>query len=123
MISVLDYALIAVILAECAVAAMLLLRKEPDPPANVSLEEAFHTLELSIKQSYPNLLDGYTWKEALIKINADHPYQRKIKWAEVEDTLKKYEAFRYGGITFQKSDSRPILRLSRLLRRREWIVR
>ncbi len=123
MISLLDYALAALIFAECVVAAFLLLRKESDLPANISLEEAFNTLDLSLKQSYPDLPQGYTWKETLIRIKTNYRNQRNIDWSDVENTLKRYEAFRYGGVRFENEDSRPILRLARMIKRREWIVR
>ena len=123
MIVLLDYALIAVIVAECLAAALLFLRKESDVPADISLDEAFNVLDISIKQSYPDLPQGYTWKEILNRIKIDHQYQSKTDWFDVEDTLKRYESFRYGGIQFENEDSRPILRLARMLKRRAWIAR
>lgn len=123
MISVIDYSLIVMIIVECATAALLLLRRDLDVPGNISLEQAFETLNLSIQQSYPNLPEGYTWKEVLVRIETEYRKQKKIEWDDVRDTLKKYEAFRYGGIRFEKDDSRPILRLARMLRRRQWIAR
>lgn len=111
------------IVAECLVAALLFLRKEPDVPAHISLHEAFNALDLSIKQSYPDLPQGYTWKEILIRIKTDYQHQQKTDWTDVEDTLKRYESFRYGGVQFENEDSRPILRLARMLKRRAWIAR
>lgn len=123
MMSLLDYALIVVIVVECIFAGLSLLRREPELPTDVSLEQAFDELELSIKQSYPTLPEGYTWKEVLLKLKRDYGKQSTIDWPEIEDTLKRYESFRYGGIKFESGDTRPILRVARMLRRREWIVR
>jgi hypothetical protein len=119
MLSEIDYALIALIVLEYALLPISLVRSKSKFPENLSLEEAFETLESTIKRKYPELHEGFTWKEAMAKIKSSSQGYRKLDWSEIESTLKKYEEFRYGGLNYPQVNIRSVLKLSRVLERRK----
>lgn len=90
------------------------------PPRNPSIEEAFRFLESALKQAFPDLPEGFTWKEVTSRLKS---LDIDVNWAEVEDTLRKYEAFRYGGIEYQNANADSVLQLASELPRGEKIVR
>ena len=59
-----------------------------------NLNEAFELLEKRLKRAFPDLRDGFTWNEVMGRVK---PLYRKVGWVEVDQVLKKYQAFRYGG--------------------------
>lgn len=123
MISEFDYILIAAVIVESIVAALSAFKRGSKLPENVSLQQAFDILESSVSSSYPNLPAGYTWKEVISKIRLDYGEQEGIDWVDVEDRLKSYESIRYGGLRFETTNTGSILKLARLLRKREWLAR
>jgi peptide/nickel transport system permease protein len=82
---------------------------------SVSIDVAFKILESSLKQNFPDLRDGYTWKEALQKAKEAGI---QMDWKEVEATLKQYEAFRYGGEDVRDGNGKSIVELASLLYQR-----
>ncbi|MGI0078512.1 MAG: hypothetical protein ACRECH_02710 [Nitrososphaerales archaeon] len=59
-----------------------------------NLREAFNFLEKRLKLAFPNLREGFTWNEAMMKVR---PLYRKADWVELDDVLRKYQAYRYAG--------------------------
>lgn len=100
--------------------ALALLRKGDEYAKMVTLEQAFRILEGALRQSYPDLPDGYTWREALITMKKSHGESQE--WVEIEKVLKKYEAIRYGGIRGEDVETGSVLRLAHRLRRRGKVV-
>ena len=117
MIGEFEYAMIAVIVAEYAMVGISLFRGRSRISDDATLEQAFAILEASLKRSHPDLHDGFTWREALFKIQSSSHRSQSLDWDEIEDTLKKYEAFRYGGLNYENSDVRSVIRLVRRLER------
>lgn len=118
----LEYLLVAANLAAYAMVALALMRKEEKIPTNVTLEQAFGMLEETLANSYPSLKDGYTWEEALEKLKSAKPPIGQIDWLDLEKILKRYEAFRYGGVEYGDVNANSVLQLSRKLKRREKVV-
>jgi peptide/nickel transport system permease protein len=73
------------------------------------ITEAFGLLELAIAESFPDLPKGYTWSEALARLKAT---TIDTDWVVIETTVKKYEAFKYGGCNPQEVDTRLITELA-----------
>ncbi len=115
MLNEIDYALIALIVVEYALVPISLFRKNTKIPDSLSLEEAFGMLESSIKRKYPGLPGGFSWKEAMARIKSSSRGYQKLDWNDIESTLKKYEAFRYGGLNYPETDIQSVLRLARIL--------
>ena len=78
--------------------------------------EAFQLLETSLHETFPDLPQGFTWNEAFVRLKS-LGLSRELDWWEIENTLKKYEAFRYGGIEYSTINVPSILRLANSLPR------
>jgi hypothetical protein len=91
-------------------------------PKDISLEQAFGILEGSLKRYYPNLKEGYTWQEAISNLKSARPAIGGVDWIDLENTLKRYEAFRYGGVNYEDIDPGLVVRLAQKLKKREKIV-
>ena len=85
-------------------------------PANPTVEQAFKILEASLKSTFPDLPEGYTWREVMVKLRA---LNLDIDWWEVENTFKKYEDYRYGGIEYKNANAKAIMKLALSLPRGE----
>jgi hypothetical protein len=85
-------------------------------PQNPSMEYALGMLERSLRTSFPDMPEGYTWREVINRLK----YSRKdLNWPEIDDALKAYEESRYGHITNDKANAWPIIRLTLSLPRGE----
>jgi hypothetical protein len=120
--SELEYALIAANVVAYVLIGVALLRRQEKLPKDVKLEQAFTILEKSIDRSYPDLQRGYTWKEVMAILKSAKPKIGEIDWIDLENTLKRYEAFRYGGVNYENVDPHSVLRLAQKLQRRERVV-
>ena len=85
-----------------------------------SIEEAFAVLERALKASYPDLPEGFTWNEVVTRLKST---KQELDWWEIEYTLRKYEAYRYGGIAYSDVNVMAVLRLAMSLPRGERYVR
>jgi hypothetical protein len=80
--------------------------------------EAFALFERAYRQSFPREQEGFTWEEAVKKVNQVVPVSDYLSNG-VQKSLKQYEAFRYGGIgKAEQVDVAPILKLTILLRKK-----
>ena len=77
---------------------LALSKKSKEFPKDVTLDQAFKILEGALKQSYPELQEGYTWREVMFRLKSTNQYIGKIDWTDIKNILKKYEAITYGGI-------------------------
>jgi len=75
-----------------------------------NLAEAFRTLESALKIGVPDLPAGFTWEEAVARLKV-----KEVDSKAIEDALKSYEAYRYGGLPLPDSDYKEIVRVANLL--------
>ena len=115
--SIFLYLLIGSNIAVYAILAVGLLKARSDRiPKNPSVEEAFKLLEVSLYKAFPDLPPGFTWNEVINRIKS---LNLELDWFEVENTFKKYEDYRYGGIQYRNANVYVILQLAAKLRRGE----
>ena len=118
----LDELTIVIILVVANIATYLLLmagivraRRSAFPPAS-NAEEAFAILERSLKATFPDLPEGFTWNEVVARLRT---MKLEMNWADIEVDLRQYEAYRYGGIRYTNINTRSVLRLASSLPRGE----
>jgi hypothetical protein len=110
------------ILAGCNVALYALLvvgiirTRSGGVPTNPTMEYALGMLEKSLRSSFPDMPEGYTWREVIARLKAS---RKDLNWPEIDDALKAYEESRYGAITNEKANAWPIIRLTLSLPRGE----
>jgi hypothetical protein len=115
------YLLIALNILVYVVLAIGIVRNRRDRlPKNPTVEDAFKYLELSLGRAFPDLPPGFTWKEAISKLKM---LNLELDWVEIENTFKKYEDYRYGGIQYKDANVVAIMRLASRLPRGEEIAR
>jgi hypothetical protein len=78
-------------------------------PSNPTVEDAFRVLERSLGRAFPDLPSGYTWGEVMDRLKTLH---LELDWWEIENTFRKYQEFRYGGIAYKNANVDAILRLA-----------
>jgi len=81
--------------------------------------KSFSLLERSLKKAFPDLPEGFTWREALERLEGT---DLKVDWQEVTRALIQYEGWRYGEM-IKPSDVDPeVVRLAKELSRggRKW---
>lgn len=79
-----------------------------------SLGAAFGQLEGSLVQSFPDLSNGFTWREGVARARR---LNLKVDWGRVGVELDRYESFRYGSGEQPGAGSYEVMRLAALLRR------
>jgi len=72
-----------------------------------NLVDAFGGLELALKQAVPDLPAGFTWQEAVARLRSSG-----VKTEGMEQALKGYEEFRYGGSPLPNLDFREVVKLA-----------
>ncbi len=122
MIGSLEYILAAANVVAYGMIAIAILKRSAKLPENVTLEQAFRILENALNRSYPELHDGFTWGEITSKLKTSNARVKEQDWVEIENLVRKYEAFRYGGIDYRDTDPRAVLQLARKLPRGETIA-
>jgi hypothetical protein len=75
-----------------------------------NLADAFGGLELALKESVPDLPAGFTWEEAVARLNSSG-----VQTTGMEDALKGYEEYRYGGIPLPDLDFREVVKVANML--------
>ena len=88
--------------------------RKPSIPEVSNINEAFEILENSFRKSFSDLPNGFTWAEAISRAKA---LELKVNWKEVDNMVKKYEAYRYGDIDPGRVNPREILKLAVVLPR------
>jgi hypothetical protein len=63
------------------------LRLPSDPVA------AFSVLEASLRRAFPDIRDGFTWREAITRARSARP---ELDWTRLEKDVDAYERYRYG---------------------------
>jgi len=75
-----------------------------------NLADAFSGLELALKEAVPDLPAGFTWEEAVARLRTSG-----VQTAGMEDALRRYEEYRYGGLPLPDLDFREVVRLANML--------
>ena len=75
-----------------------------------NLADAFSGLELALKDGVPDLPAGFTWEEAVARLRSSG-----VQTKGMEDALKGYEEYRYGGVPLPDLDFREVVRLANML--------
>lgn len=96
--------------------AVSLLRRREEFPSGLTLEQAFEILEEALRESRQNLPEGFTWNEAL-KTLRSRLGSTNLNWKEIENALKTYQEFRYGGHKYTSAEIYSILLLAKNVRR------
>jgi hypothetical protein len=78
-------------------------------PKEPTVEQAFQILESALKKAFPDLPEGYTWREIVRRLK---PYHLDLDWWEIENTFRKYEDYRYGGIEYKNANAKAIIELA-----------
>jgi len=76
---------------------------------------AFSLLEKSLRKVFPDIPQGFTWREALRRLenlNLD------VEWGEVTKALKQYEGWRYGEMVKPEEVNAEVVRIAKELSRR-----
>ncbi len=111
-----DLVLYGVLVLDAAIYLFLFIgylkTKEPSIPEAIGITEAFQILERSLRRSFVDLPDGFTWNEV---INKARLLDLDIDWRAVERVLKQYEAYRYGGVDPGIINTREILKLAMII--------
>ncbi len=111
-----DQALLyALLFANAALYALIIFGvfKRPYSKLEVStVAEAFRLLETALREKFPEMPVGFTWREAMGRMKVMNP---EIDWKSLENVLKGYEAYRYGGFEPLTTDPGEVLRLASVL--------
>lgn len=75
---------------------------------------AFRLLEANLKRAFPDISEGFTWREA---ISRARNVEGDIEWDKIEKDVKVYEAYRYGDGPIPPTPGNEFLRLLKTLRR------
>lgn len=75
-----------------------------------NLGEAFRALELALKRALPDLPAGFTWEEAVARLKSSG-----VRTEGMEDALKGYEEWRYGGLPLPDVDYQEVVRVANAL--------
>ena len=75
-----------------------------------NLAEAFKGLEAALKQAVPDLPDGFTWGDAVARLRS-----AGIQTSGMENALKGYEEYRYGGTPLPNVDFQRVVMIANIL--------
>ena len=75
-------------------------------------EKAFSLLERSLQKAFPELPEGFTWREAMRQVEA---LKIDVDLTEVGKALRQYEAWRYGESVKPEEINAEVVRLAKLL--------
>jgi hypothetical protein len=89
---------------------LVALRRRRHRVAASNLADAFNGLELALKEAVPDLPAGFTWEEAIARLRSSGVWTE-----EMEDALKGYEEYRYGGLPLPDLDFREVVRVANML--------
>jgi hypothetical protein len=110
----LDYVLaLNAIAYTSAGAGALQLRKQRQTKPVDSLA-AFQLFEVSLRRAFPDLKEGFTWREAVSRTRG---LTTDLDWVKIGGDLDLYEAYRYGGDPLPPMPGIEFFRLLKALRR------
>ena len=89
-------------------------------PRVSNVADAFKLLDLALRERFPDLPSGFTWKEGISKAKERYP---TFDWSAIEESLSEYKAYRYGGSALAARDPRDVLRVATALGKGAKLVR
>jgi hypothetical protein len=75
---------------------------------------AFPLLAVSLREAFPELTLGFTWREG---ISLAKGLGLNLRWDEIDRALEEWEAYRYGGRPAPEGPQPEVVRLAEALRR------
>ena len=75
---------------------------------------AFRQLETSLKRAFPDIDEGFTWREAMGRART---LKKDLEWDKIQGDVDAYEAYRYGGGPVPPAPGNEFLGLLKALRR------
>ncbi len=75
-----------------------------------NLADAFNGLEMALKEAVPDLPAGFTWEEAVARLRSSG-----VQTKGMEEALKSYEEYRYGGLPLPDLDFREVVKVANML--------
>ena len=103
-------ALLALDVILYAALAIAILKRRMRRVSAKNLAQAFKSLELALKQAVPDLPAGFTWGEAVARLRS-----AGVKTNGMENALKGYEDYRYGGTPLPDLDFLEVVKVANLL--------
>jgi hypothetical protein len=110
----LDYEIALNTFAYASLAIGLIQWRRQALPLPADSVTAFGLLETNLRRAFPDINEGFTWREA---ISRARNLKADIEWDKIEQDLKVYEAYRYGDGPVPPSPGNEFLRLLKTLRR------
>jgi hypothetical protein len=104
-------ALLALNVVLYAALAIAILRRRMRRVSAKDLAEAFKGLETALKQAVPDLPAGFTWGEAVARLRSAGVRTD----GTLEEALKGYEGYRYGGAPLPDLDFREVVKVANML--------
>jgi len=86
------------------------LRRRRQKVNATNLADAFAGLEQALKEAVPGLPAGFTWEEAIARLRSSG-----VQTKGMEDILKRYEEYRYGGSPLPDLDFHEVVNLANRL--------
>jgi len=86
------------------------LRRRRQKVNATNLADAFAGLEQALKEAVPGLPAGFTWEEAISRLRTSG-----VQTKGMEDVLKRYEEYRYGGSPLPDLDFHEVVNLANKL--------
>ena len=105
--------LVLVVYASLTGAALQWARQRAPRPADSA--GAFRLLETALKRSFPDMPQGFTIREGLVRARGAG---LALRWEAIDQTLAEYEAYRYGGAPIPGRPPPELVRLVKVLWRR-----
>jgi hypothetical protein len=110
----LDYEVALNAFAYASLAIGLVLWRRQWLPLPADSVAAFRLLEVNLKRAFPDISEGFTWREAILRARN---LKGDIEWDKIEEDVKVYEAYRYGDGPVPPTPGDEFLGLLKTLRR------
>ncbi len=83
-------------------------------PKVESIQEALQLLERRLKRAFPDLPDGFTWREVVSRLRGLNLHFEELDWDRIESLFQRYEEYRFGGNeqAIHNMDVRLVLKLA-----------
>jgi len=79
--------------ASLAVGLAFWLKERPSGGSPRDVAAAFGMLELALRKAFPDLPQGFTWREGIAEARKRGV---RLNWTALDGALRSYEAYRYG---------------------------
>ena len=103
-------ALLALNIALYVPLVLMALRRRRHKVNAANLADAFNGLEMALKEAVPDLPAGFTWEEAIARLQSSG-----VQTEGMGAALRSYEEYRYGGSPLPDLDFREVVKLANML--------